>query len=162
MRRRVLMVSCVLVCFGILIGGSLDTHAQFQGLVPATLPDLVVSNIACKAPSSKLAFTVANNGIALPTGWKAVADVYVGTTKLGSIDLRYPSSGSIAPRLGSAQYVTKTIITKSSSVKVVVDPLKTVKESNESNNSKTQTLAPCTSTATSTTEPQVTLDYQIK
>jgi subtilase family serine protease len=160
MKTMVLIFSCVVVCFGVLIGGSLNTHAQFVGLAPATLPDLVVANIACKAPNSNLAFTVSNLGSTLPTGWKAAADVYVGTTKVGSIDLRYPSSGSIATRLGSANYVAKTIITKSSSVKVVVDPLKTVKESNESNNSKTQTLAPCTSTSTS--QPQVTLDYEVK
>ncbi len=159
MRTMVLIFSCVVVCFGVLTGVPSNTDAQYQGLAPLTVPDLVVTNIACKAPNSNLAFTVANKGIALPTGWKAVADVYVGTTKVGSIDLRYPSSGSIATRLGSAYYVTKTIITKSSSVIVVVDPLKTVKEWSDSNNSKTQTLAPCAST--STPEPQVTLDYKI-
>jgi len=155
MRTMVLMFSCVVVCFGVLTGGLSDTHAQ--SFVAPSLPDLVVSNIACKAPNSNLAFTVANKGIALPTGWKAVADVYVGTTKVGSIDLRYPSSGSIATRLSSAYYVTKTIITKSSSVKVVVDPLNTVKEWTESNNSLTQTLAPCASTSA----PNVSLDYKI-
>jgi subtilase family serine protease len=112
------------------------------------MPDLLVKHIQCKLPGNNLAFTITNVGSALPTGWKAMADVYVGTTKVGSIDLRYPTSGSIATMGGSAYYATKTVITKSSSVKVVVDPLNTVKESNELNNSVTLTLAPssCTST----------------
>lgn len=154
MKAVVLMFSCVAVCFGVLISTPSDTHAQL-------LPDLTVMDIACKAPNSNLAFTVRNvSHYPLPTGWKAVADVYVGTTKVGSIDLRYPTSGSIVIGGGSAYYVTKTIITKSSSVKVVVDPLNTVKELLETNNSKTVTIAPCAST--STPEPQVTLDYQQK
>jgi hypothetical protein len=154
MKAVVLMFSCVVVCFVVLADGLSDTHAQ-------SLPDLMVTDIACKAPNSNLAFTVRNaSHYPLPTGWKALADVYIGTTKVGSIDLRYPTSGSIVIGGGYAYYVTKTIITKSSSIKVVVDPLNTVKEWLETNNSKTVTHAPCAST--STPEPQVTLDYQQK
>jgi subtilase family serine protease len=151
MRRMVLIFSCVVVCFGVLISTLSDTHAQ--GIAPPsfpTIPDLLVKSIECKVPGNNLAFTITNVGSALPTGWKAVADVYVGTTKIGSMDLRYPTSGSIATMGGFAYYVTKTVITKSSSVKVVVDPLNTVKESNELNNSATRTLAPSACTSTST------------
>jgi hypothetical protein len=151
MRRMVLIFSCVVMCFGVLTGVPSDTHAQ--GIAPPPLPkmpDLMVRYIECKVPGNNLAFTVANMGSALPTGWKAVADVYIGTTKVGSVDLRYPTSGSIATMGGSAYYVTKTIITKSSSVKVVVDPLNTVMESNKLNNSATTTLAPSACTSTST------------
>ena len=85
MRTMVLMLSCVMVC--LLTDVPLNTNAQFA---PPTLtsPDLVVSNIACKAPGSKLMFTITNAGVALPAGWTAVAYVYIGTTKVASINLK--------------------------------------------------------------------------
>lgn len=145
MRTIVLMFFCVVACFSVLTGGLSDTHAQ-------SLPDLMVTKIACVSPESKLQFTVTNkSSTALPTYWNAMADVYFGVYKVGSVNLKYPTSGSIVKAGGVATYRTNFSITSSSSVKVVLDPLKTVKESNELNNAKTQTLAPCAS--------QVNLDY---
>lgn len=157
MRNIVLMFSCVTVCFCLIAGVPLDAFAQFA---PATQPDLVVSSLACRADSKNLIFKVTNTGSALPAVWTAVAYVYVGTTKVATVNLKYPSSGNIATQGGSAYYFTNILITKATSVKVVVDPLNAVKESNESNNTKTATLSSCTYTPPS--GPNVTLDYQIK
>ncbi|HBH87199.1 MAG TPA: hypothetical protein DDY17_06315 [Syntrophaceae bacterium] len=148
MRKRVLMFSCVVVCFGILIGGLSDTHAQ-------SLPDLVVTKLACVAGEGRLQITVANKSIAaLPIYANPMADVYFGAMKVGIVNLKSPTSGSILKANGVATYLTYFVIPSTIAVKVVVDPLKTIKESNELNNSLTQTLAACMS--------QVNLDYQIK
>jgi hypothetical protein len=148
MRKRVLMFSYVMVCFGILIGGLSDTHAQ-------SLPDLVVTKLACVAGEGRLQITVANKSIAaLPIYANPMADVYFGAMKVGIVNLKSPTSGSILKANGVATYLTYFVIPSTIAVKVVVDPSKTIKESNELNNSLTQTLAACMS--------QVNLDYQIK
>jgi hypothetical protein len=139
------MFSCIVVCCGVLTGGLSDTYAQ-------SLPDLVVTKIECVKPDGMLRITVANKSNApLSTLAKPVADVYFGGMKVGLVDLKRPTSGSIMKANGVATYLTYFYISSSFAVKVVVDPLKTIKESNEANNSLTQSLAPCI--------PQVSLDY---
>ena len=155
MRNMVLMFSCVTVCFCLIAGVPLDACAQL-----ATQPELVVSNLACQADGKNLIFIVTNTGSALPAVWTAVAYVYVGTNKVATVNLKTPTSGNIATKGGSAYYWTNILITKTTSVKVVIDALNTIKESNESNNTKTATLSSCTYRPPS--GPNVTLDYQLK
>jgi hypothetical protein len=108
------------------------------------LPDLIVSKIECAPPQGRLSITVANqSNVPLPKGWKAVADVYFDGTKKGHIDLGEPTSGSIEPAGGTADYLVALDIVKPVTVKVVADPTNDIKESNEENNTKTETLKPC-------------------
>jgi len=146
----VLMFSFVVVCFGVFTNGACDAHAQ-------ALPDLVVTKIACVAPEGRLQITVANKSTAaIVTFASPVADVYFGALKVGLVNLKTPTSGSILKAGGVATYLTNFYITSSVAVKVVLDPAKIVRESNESNNTATQTVAPCA------TQPNVTLDYNVK
>lgn len=108
------------------------------------LPDLIVTKIECAPPQSKLSITIANqSNVPLPKGWRAVADVYFDGTKKGHIDLGRPTSGSIQPAGGTANYLAVFDIVKPVTVKVVADPTNDIKESNETNNTKVEKLKPC-------------------
>jgi subtilase family serine protease len=106
-------------------------------------PDLVVKEIKC-GPGSKLQFTVENIGsVPLPSGWRAVADVFFDGRKMGSVDLGRPTSGDITPARGTASYLVVFDILRPVTVKVVVDATNSIKESNEGNNTMTAKLQPC-------------------
>lgn len=139
MRRMTSIVVCV-ACFGVLVGTLHVVHAQSR-------PDLMVTKIECAAPMSKLQFTVANmSNTPMPLRWRAVADVYFGRGKVGFVDLGTPTSGSIEPAGGTATYLTSFDISRLVTVKVIVNPMNSVKELTTTNNSLTQEVAPCSQT----------------
>ena len=112
-------------------------------IIAEKAPDLVVKEIKC-GPGNKLQFTVENIGsVSLPSGWRAVADVFFDGRKMGHIDLGRPTSGDITPARGTASYLVVFDILRPVTVKVVVDATNSIKESNEENNTKTVTLQPC-------------------
>lgn len=107
-------------------------------------PDLVVIKIECHSAQGKLAFTIANrSNVALPSGWIALADVYFDKVKVGSIDLKRPTSGDLTPPGGSAYYLAVFDIRKPTNVKVIADSLNGIRESNETNNELTVKVSPC-------------------
>jgi len=110
------------------------------------LPDLVVQEIYC-GPGNKLAFNVANMLTPIPSGWMAIADVYIDGVKKGGIDLRRPTGGNIT--IGSANYLTAFDISGTVEVKIVADPTNSIKETNETNNAKTAKVA-CQTETTAT------------
>jgi archaellum component FlaG (FlaF/FlaG flagellin family) len=106
-------------------------------------PDLLVKEIKC-GPGNKLQFTVGNIGSApLPSGWRAVAEVFFDGRKMGSIDLGRPTSGDLTPAGGTASYLVVFDILRPVTVKVVVDATNSIRESNEANNTMTTKLQPC-------------------
>ncbi len=102
------------------------------------LPDLVVQDIYC-APGNKLAFSVTNMLTPIPSGWMAVADVYINGVKMGSIDLGSPMGGDLT--VGGANYLTSFDLSGSAEIKIVVDPTNSVKETDEGNNAKAAKVA---------------------
>ena len=109
----------------------------------ASLPDLVIQEIKC-GPGNKLQFTAANIGTgSLPSGWRALADVFFDGRKMGHIDLGRPTSGDITPARGTATYLVAFDIISPYSVRIVVDSTGSVSESNEGNNTMTARVEPC-------------------
>ena len=127
-----------------------------QTAQPATqqLPDLYVKGINCGASGNKLEFTVVNSLAPIPSGWMAVADVYINGIKKGSIDLGKPTGGDLT--VGGANYLTAFDITTSAEVKIVVDPTNSVKETDEGNNANVAKIA-CQAAA-DTAKPTTTVD----
>jgi len=130
-----------------------------QTAQPSTqqLPDLYVKGINCGASGNKLEFTVVNSLAPIPSGWMAVADVYMNGIKKGSIDLGRPTGGDLT--VGGANYLTTFDITTSAEVKIVVDPTNSIKETDEGNNAKVAKIT-CqavadTATTTTTVDPLV-------
>lgn len=109
----------------------------------AILPDLVVQEIKC-GPGNKLQFTAANIGTGpLPSGWRAVADVFFDGRRMGHVDLGRPTSGNITPAGGTATYLAAFDIISPYSVRIVVDSTGSISESNEGNNTMTARVEPC-------------------
>lgn len=110
------------------------TPTAVQTAQPSTqqLPDLYVKGINCGAPGNKLEFTAVNSLVPIPSGWMAVADVYIDGIKKGSIDLGRPTTGDLT--VGGATYLTAFEIAGSVEVKIVLDPTNSIKEANEANN----------------------------
>jgi len=116
----------------------------YRGLHAQPLPDLIVTKIECVPPESKLSFTIVNrSNVPLPSGWKAVAKVYLPGRIEEIVDLGRPTTGSIEPAGGSATYLLAYEIRGKISVKVVADLTNSIRESNERNNERTQRLEPC-------------------
>jgi hypothetical protein len=106
-------------------------------------PDLVVKEITC-GPGNKLRFTAANIGTRpLPSGWRAVADVFFDGRRMGHVDLGRPTSGNITPAGGTATYLVAFDILSPYSVRIVVDSTGSISESNERNNTMTARVEPC-------------------
>ena len=106
-------------------------------------PDLVVKEIKC-GPGNKLQFTAANIGTRpLPSGWKAVADVFFDGRRMGHVDLGRPTSGDITPAGGTATYLVAFDIISPCSVKIVADSTGSIPESDEGNNTMTARVEPC-------------------
>jgi hypothetical protein len=109
------------------------------------LPDLIVEKIECRT-DSKLWVTVKNIGSgAIPSGWKALGEVYFAGIKKGNFDLTYPTStlnGGIENPDGSSTYFTNWDVTAEVRVRVVVDFTNEIKESNEQNNSREEIISP--------------------
>jgi len=117
------------------------------------LPDLIVKEIYC-APGNKLAFNVENRLDPIPSGWMAVADVYINGVKKGSIDLGGPTGGDLT--VGGAHYLTSFDISGTAEVKIVADPTNSIKETDETNNvngAKVACQAETSATAAVTTDP---------
>jgi hypothetical protein len=135
-KRSLFCVSLMFLCFAIV--GLCQT---------ITLPDLDLSNCACR--DGKLIFTIINRGPgSLPTGWQALTDVYFNGVKQGFVSLTTPTSttgGGIQNPGGTSTFWVAFAITSPVTVDFVIDPLNTVKESNEANNTrKGCNLKPCT------------------
>jgi hypothetical protein len=136
-------LALILVCF--IIIPVIAQQERPLTTLPVTIkaPDLVVKEIKC-GPGNKLQFTVSNIGTGpLPSGWKAVADVFFDGKKMGHIDLGRPTSGDIMPPGGTATYLVVFDIVKPVAVRVVVDATNSIKETNEGNNIMTAKVAPC-------------------
>jgi len=117
------------------------------------LPDLIVKEIYC-APGNKLAFNVENRLDPIPSGWMAVADVYINGVKKGSIDLGRPTGGDLT--IGGAHYLTSFDISGTAEVKIVADPTNSIKETDETNNvnsAKVACQAETSATSAVTTDP---------
>ncbi len=107
------------------------------------LPDLVVREIRCGS-GNKLQFTVANSGRAsLPSGWRAVANIFFDGRKMGHVDLGRPTSGDITPAGGIATYLVAFDIARPVTGRAVLDPTGSITESNERNNVMTVRIKPC-------------------
>lgn len=121
------------------------------------LPDLIVEKIEC-GPGNKLSVTIKNIGSGrLPSGWRAIADVYFDGIKKGFFDLTAPTTttaGGIEEPGGSSTYLLAWDITEPVTVRVVVDSTNEIRESNEQNNVKEEKLEPpVTPTVTPTPIP---------
>jgi subtilase family serine protease len=128
-----------------LINSVLSKEIPKPGLKPSkgSLPDLVIREIKC-GPGNKLQFTAANIGTgSLPSGWRAVADVFFDGRRMGHVDLGRPTSGDITPAGGTATYLVAFDILSLYNVKIVVDSTGSVSESNEGNNTMTARIDPC-------------------
>ncbi len=139
------------ICTANVIPTAVQTAVEKPAQTPIQyLPDLVVRDIYC-APGNKLAFGVANSLTPIPSGWMAVADVYIDGVKKGSIDLGRPTGGDLT--VGGANYLTAFDITGAVEVKIVVDPTNSVKETDEGNNAKVAKVAPCGTAVAETSVP---------
>ena len=115
-------------------------------MVPSTtmaqdvvLPDLIVQSLS-RTASNKIEVTVANTGKGpLPLLWTSTADVYLDGVWKGTIYLdevpSYSTGGGIGYPGGTSIFLTAWSALLPTSVTVVVDPLKSIIESNEQNNS---------------------------
>jgi len=126
---------------------AIAVEKKAPGIKPAPVadkgPDLVVKEIKC-GPGNKLQFTIENIGEgSLPSGWKAVADVFFDGRRMGHVDLGRPTSGDITPAHGTASYLVAFDILRTVNVRVVVDATNSIKESNEGNNTKEARVEPC-------------------
>lgn len=109
-------------------------------------PDLVVESIKCYG-ENLLYFSVKNIGYDFSTtSWACNAEVYFDGEKKGKINLKSPSSvisQGISKSNGISIYETSFAIESPVLVKVIIDPERTIRESNEGNNEKEQELEPC-------------------
>ena len=122
------------------------TSATIDQTMPS-LPDLTVKNIYCSS-DNRITVDIANIGSApLPSGYFGKFEVYVDGTYAGWFDLStvptYSTGGGIAVPGGISTYIVVIKITKTSTVKVIVDSANNIAESNESNNTLTLTISPC-------------------
>ena len=124
-----------------------DNNTMTAQLTPANrLPDLVVESTGVGA-GNKLSITVGNWGhTVLPKGWTATVDVMINQVKVGSANLNNPPSsstgGGIESPGGTSTFLTAWQITVPTTVTVIVDPLNSVTELDEQNNSSTTLVAP--------------------
>jgi hypothetical protein len=109
------------------------------------LPDLIVEKIEC-GPNNKLSVTIKNIGSgAIPSGWKALADVYFDDAKKGFFDMTHATSvlnGGIDKPGGSSNYLIGWDITSPVTVVVIVDSSDEIEESNEKNNASKVNIEP--------------------
>jgi len=111
------------------------------------LPDLTVSKIYCSA-DDRITITLANIGSApLPSGYSGIFEFYVNSVKMGWFSLTgvptFSTGGGIANPEGTSTYELSTQITKTSTIKVIVDSTNSIVESNETNNTTTTKVEPC-------------------
>jgi hypothetical protein len=109
------------------------------------LPDLIIEKIEC-GPNNKLSVTIKNIGTgAMPSGWKALADVYFDKVKKGFFDMTYATSilnGGIDQPGGSSTYLVGWDITTLVIVTVIADVSDDIAESNEKNNTGEAKIEP--------------------
>lgn len=114
--------------------------------IEENLPDLVVESIQCVGENI-VSFTVRNSSFDFQsTSWTSSAEIYFDGLRKGTVNLKVPSStsgGGIEKANGNSTYVTEWNVSASTKVKVIIDAANSVKETNESNNSKESTVDPC-------------------
>ncbi len=115
-------------------------------LIEEKLPDFIIESIGCYG-ENYIYFAIKNAGFDIQAAsWSANAEVYFDGEKKGTIDLRSPygvTAGGIAKANGVSTYRTDWQIDIFTSVKIVADSGREIKESNESNNEKEQSIDPC-------------------
>jgi subtilase family serine protease/C1A family cysteine protease len=109
------------------------------------LPDLIVAKIECGA-GNKLSITIKNNGPgSLPTGWSASAQAYFNQQPKGVFSLQNPTSslnGGISMPGGSSTYLLSWDVVAPTLVWCVIDINNSIREENEQNNSREESVAP--------------------
>jgi subtilase family serine protease len=109
------------------------------------LPDLIVTKIECDT-NNKLSVTISNIGDGkLSAGWSGVSDIYFDNILKSSFDLGKPTSvvgGGIETPGGSAIYRLAWDITAPVAVRVIIDAIGKIAESDEQNNTKEAKIEP--------------------
>ncbi|BAL80789.1 CARDB domain-containing protein [Caldisericum exile] len=138
----------VVVDSGNTIAESNETNNTMEAKVEPCIPkpDLTVSKIYCSA-DSRLTITLSNIGSApMPAGSDGLVNVYIDGTKAAwfklSVVPTFSTGGGIYNAGGTSTYELATHITKTISVKVIVDSENNIDEFDETNNTMEAKVEP--------------------